>query len=285
MSTEEFLSHLATLNVTIWAVGDRLQFRGPEEALTAELVAELGRRKSQLIDVVDRRDDGLASIQPAPRSEELELSLAQQRVWVLAELAPDNAFLTHLDAMHIAGPVDVDALERAFREIVRRHEALRTTFPSRGGVPSQQIGPVPDEIVRLVDQEQLSEPDRAAAFELEARAELHRPFDLAVGPVMRVTLLRRSATDHSLLVALHHIAGDAWSLGLLRRELASLYEAFTSGRASPLPGTEGPICGLRALAAGRGCVRERSTRTWSTGDSNWLTCRSSSSRPITAAPS
>ena len=102
-------------------------------------------------------------------------------------------------------------------------------------MPSQQIGPVPDEIVRLVDQEQLSESERAAAFEREARAELHRPFDLAVGPVIRVTLLRHSATDHSLLVALHHIAGDAWSLGLLRRELASLYDAFTSGLPSPLP--------------------------------------------------
>ncbi|HEU0053004.1 MAG TPA: condensation domain-containing protein, partial [Longimicrobium sp.] len=127
------------------------------------------------------------------------------------------------------------AVERALGEIVRRHEALRTTFAEVDGAPVQVIAPFDGFTLLVEDLSELGEADREAALRRRAGEEGTRPFDLAAGPLFRATLLRLGAEDHVLLVGMHHIVGDGWSMGVLSREFSALYEAYREGRESPLP--------------------------------------------------
>ncbi|HEY7768095.1 condensation domain-containing protein, partial [Longimicrobium sp.] len=138
-------------------------------------------------------------------------------------------------ALRLRGALDVDALERALGEIVRRHEALRTTFPERGGTPVQEITPFNGFILPVEDLSALGEADREAALRRRAGEEARRPFDLSAGPLFRAALLRLGAHEHVLLLAQHHIVSDGWSRGGLHQELSALYAAYREGRESPLP--------------------------------------------------
>ncbi|MGK3992297.1 non-ribosomal peptide synthase/polyketide synthase [Sorangium sp. So ce1024] len=182
---------------------------------------------------------------PAGREGPLPLSFAQQRLWFLAQLAPDSAFYNVAGAVRIEGPLDRAALEESFQEIVRRHEALRTTFAAVDGVPRQVIAP-PGAGARLpfegVDLRALPGPDRDAAVRRLAAEEARRPFDLERGPLARATLLQLADAEHVLLLTMHHIVSDGWSVGVLLRELSALYDALRGegsreGR-PPLPALE-----------------------------------------------
>ncbi|NMO13901.1 non-ribosomal peptide synthase/polyketide synthase [Pyxidicoccus fallax] len=170
---------------------------------------------------------------PVPRSGPLPLSFAQQRLWFLDKLEPGSAAYNVPSVLRLEGPFDVAALERAFTELVRRHEILRTTFPDEGGVAVQAVAPPGPFRLTVVDLHERE--DREAEAWRRVREEAARPFDLARGPLLRVTLLRLSQEQHLLLLTLHHIISDGWSAGVLVRELEALYQAFTAGRPSPLP--------------------------------------------------
>jgi amino acid adenylation domain-containing protein len=174
-------------------------------------------------------------ILPVPRDRDLPLSFAQQRLWFLDRLAPDNPFYNMFGAVRLTGVLGLDALRGAFREIVRRHEALRTTFQSGEHGPVQVIAPPPVFDVPLVDLEGLAEDPRRRELARLSGDEAQRPFNLAKGPLVRTALLRIAAREHTLLVNLHHIISDGWSMGILFHELASLYGAFGQGAPSPLP--------------------------------------------------
>ncbi|HSF43042.1 MAG TPA: non-ribosomal peptide synthase/polyketide synthase [Thermoanaerobaculia bacterium] len=173
---------------------------------------------------------------PVPRDRDLPLSFAQERLWFLDRLVPDNPFYNIPGAVRLTGALDVRALRHAFAEIVRRHEGLRTTFSSREGRPPVQvISPPGTEILPRVELGSL--PPERARGELRrlAAEERLRPFDLARGPLFRATLAGLGAEDHTLLVSLHHVIADGWSAGILNRELVALYGAFAEGVSSPLP--------------------------------------------------
>ncbi|HEX3525994.1 MAG TPA: amino acid adenylation domain-containing protein, partial [Thermoanaerobaculia bacterium] len=174
-------------------------------------------------------------IVPVPRDRDLPLSFAQQRLWFLDRLAPDNPFYNMFGATRLTGALDLDALRGAFREIVRRHEALRTTFEPGEHGPVQVVAPPPVFDVPLVDLEGLAEDPRRRELARLSGDEAQRPFNLAKGPLVRAALLRIAARKHTLLVNLHHIISDGWSMGILLRELATLYGAFSQGAPSPLP--------------------------------------------------
>jgi pristinamycin I synthase-3/4 len=174
-------------------------------------------------------------ILPVPRDRGLPLSFAQQRLWFLDRLAPDNPFYNMFGAVRLTGALDLDALRGAFREIVRRHEALRTTFEPGSGGPVQVIAPPPALDVPLVDLEGLADDVRRHELARLSSDEARRPFNLARGPLVRAALLRIAAREHTLLVNLHHIISDGWSMGILFHELATLYGAFCQGAPSPLP--------------------------------------------------
>ncbi|HEV2852358.1 MAG TPA: non-ribosomal peptide synthase/polyketide synthase [Thermoanaerobaculia bacterium] len=165
--------------------------------------------------------------------EALPLSFAQERLWFLDRLEGGGPRYNVPSAVRLTGWLDPAALAAAFREIVRRHEVLRTRFGEEQGRPVQMVQPPFDPLLAQVDLRAISSP--AALMVAIATAEARRPFDLAAGPLLRLTLLRVAEEEHVLLLVLHHAIADAWSMGLLIAEVAALYGAAVSGRPSPLP--------------------------------------------------
>lgn len=201
------------------------------EATTVALLAER-------IETAMRAGRGLRApaLERVPRGVPLPASFAQQRLWFLQQLDPDTCAFNVPRAVRLRGelgPGGVALLGRAMNEIVRRHEVLRTTFREVGGEPFQVIGPTVPVILPVVDLSGLRNP-AAEADRLCAEAA-RMPFDLAAGPVLRVLLLRLVHDEHLLLLNIHHIATDHWSMGVLVGELMELYDAFLRGESSPLP--------------------------------------------------
>src|SRR6185369_7128390 len=128
--------------------------------------------------------------------------------------------------------------EQSFTEVIRRHEVLRTTFQMSAEEPEQVIASEPCFQLPAIDLSTLPEAARAREVQVWATAEAARPFDLSVLPLLRATLLRLAAGEHILLLTMHHIISDGWSLGLLVKEMAVLYQAFSHERPSPLPPLE-----------------------------------------------
>jgi amino acid adenylation domain-containing protein len=174
-------------------------------------------------------------IQRIQRGAERPLSFAQQRLWFLDQLVPGNSFYNLPAAVRLEGPLDIPVLKRALSEIVRRHEALRTTFPMVEGRPVQRVVPAARLPVSVVELSGLSDEEREAEAERLSVAEAQRPFRLATGPLVRAVLLRFGPGEHLALLTMHHIASDGWSMGVFVREAGELYEAFAQGRPSPLP--------------------------------------------------
>jgi len=175
---------------------------------------------------------------PAPAasgSGQIPLSFSQQRLWFLDQLDPGSFTYNLFSAYRLKGELNVAALEQSSREIVRRHEVLRTVFKSEGGNPVQVVLPTLAITIPVFDlRGTVSEEDRWAEVRRVVKEEAQRPFDLATGPLLRITLLQLADDEYVLLRAMHHIVSDGWSGGVLFRELAALYEAFSNGQPSPL---------------------------------------------------
>src|SRR5436190_4114463 len=137
-------------------------------------------------------------------------------------------------AERLQGRLDVAALERTLTEIFRRHEVLRTVFAVRGDQPVQVIQPETEVKIPIIDLVDLDESEREAEALRLVDEEAKRPMDLANGPLLRFILLRLGADDHIAVLTMHHIISDGWSMGIFEREVATLYEAFSTGKASPL---------------------------------------------------
>ena len=177
-------------------------------------------------------------IQSLPRSGEshaFPLSFAQQRLWFLDQVHPGNSAYNLPFSRRIKGPLDVDALERSFNEMNRRHEALRTRFLLVEGTPVQIVSPPQPWRLATEDLRGLAANQKEAEVQQIVGEEARRPFDLATGPLLRCRLLRLSEQAHVLLLTMHHIVSDGWSMGVLIREIGLLYEAFSAGQPSPLP--------------------------------------------------
>ena len=168
------------------------------------------------------------------RDADLPLSFAQQRLWFLNQLEPDNPFYNEPTAIRIKGSLNVAALEQSLNEIVRRHETLRTTFVTVNGQPVQVIASALTLALPVVNLREVSDLERDAETQRLATEEAQQRFDLTQGSLLRTTLLQLGEEEHVLLLTIHHIVFDEWSMGVLLRELATLYEAFSNGKRSPL---------------------------------------------------
>ncbi|MEA2175560.1 MAG: hypothetical protein QOD00_3152, partial [Blastocatellia bacterium] len=175
-------------------------------------------------------------MRPVSREADLPLSFAQQRLWFLDQLVPGNPFYNVPAAVRLTGQLNVAALEESLNEALRRHEVLRTTFANRNGLPAQVIAPSLELRLVLLDLEELESDEREREALRLASEEAQLPFDLSRGPMMRAKLLRLSSVEHLLLLTIHHIASDGWSMGVLVREMMAMYEAFSQGQRSTLPG-------------------------------------------------
>jgi amino acid adenylation domain-containing protein len=199
----------------------------------APTIAELARR----LDRARREEEGLVPppIKPFPRDGAVPLSFAQERLWVLDQMEPNNPFYNISRSLRLKGTLQTEAVEKALNEIVRRHESQRTTFALQDGHPVQKILPFLTIPLELQDLSDLPESEREDEARRIAGDEATRPFDLAMGPLLRARLLRLGNEHHVLLLNMHHIISDAWSADILLQELGVLYDAFCGGRPSPLP--------------------------------------------------
>jgi len=160
-------------------------------------------------------------------------TVGQKVIWSLDQLKPGNPAYNIALRFRVSGRLQVSAMQRALEEIVRRHEALRTTFSLDDGEVQQIVHPPTPVQLPVVDLESSSEPERAAEQAMEDEATLG--FDLASGPLFRGRLLRSAVDDHILLLTMHQSVTDGWSTGIINRELAALYESIEAGRSSTLP--------------------------------------------------
>ncbi|HVF49589.1 MAG TPA: amino acid adenylation domain-containing protein, partial [Pyrinomonadaceae bacterium] len=161
------------------------------------------------------------------------LSFAQQRLWFLNVLEPNSPYIIPAN-FHLRGRLNTVALEQTLNEIVRRHEALRTTFTSIGGEPVQSITPQLTLALPVYDIGDLPDAERPSEIKGH-KLELHRPYNLSQAPLVRARLLRLGADEHLLLMSMHHIVSDGWSIGVMIREMAALYEAFSLNNRATLP--------------------------------------------------
>ncbi|WP_437931241.1 amino acid adenylation domain-containing protein [Sorangium sp. So ce291] len=183
-----------------------------------------------------RADQALVPpLAPAPRAEVMPVSFAQQRLWFFDQLAPGSALYNDVVALRLTGPLDAPALRRSLDEIARRHESLRTSVVTVGGRPHQKVAPAAPAPLSFADLRALGEPDPEGAAARRAAEEARRPFDLAQGPLWRASLLQIADDAHVLVLVVHHVVWDGFSLRVFFRELAALYDAFRAGRPSPLP--------------------------------------------------
>ena len=181
-----------------------------------------------------RRNAGADAIACRADAGPAELSFAQQRLWFLDQLVPGNPFYNIPFALPLRLAVDETALRRALADIVRRHEALRTTFIATPDGPRQEVRVAYDPMARTIDLSAQPAPARQRELERLATEEARAAFDLSQGPLLRTRLVRLAAADHVLLMTMHHIVSDGWSMGVFLRELMQLYDAFVRGLPSPL---------------------------------------------------
>jgi acyl carrier protein len=198
-------------------------FRAPTIAELADAIQLASRKPSA--PPIERR----------ARPPELPLSFAQQRLWFVEQLSPGTTQYVLPGAARLEGVLHVDALRRSFEEVIRRHEALRTTFQVTESGPVQRIEAEPVIRQPLIDLKALSPPAAESEVERIVGGEGGRPFDLTRGPLIRDWLIQVSERDHVVSFAMHHIASDGWSAGILLHEVAALYEAFSRDAPSPLP--------------------------------------------------
>ncbi len=201
--------------------------------LEAPTIANL----SEKIAVALKTGVGLDAVPIAPvrRDQDLPLSFAQQRLWFLQVLDHGSDAYNMPEAIRLSGTLDTVALHQSLNEIVRRHEALRTTFTTVDGQPVQIITPTLQLELPIVDLTSLPEYQRAEEIERLALAEGKQTFDLSKDPLLRAVLLRLSAQEHVLFLIMHHIVSDDWSMEIFAREIAALYQSFSAGKSSPLP--------------------------------------------------
>ncbi|MDB9432747.1 amino acid adenylation domain-containing protein, partial [Microcystis aeruginosa] len=233
-SIETFLSDLANQDIKLWMDGDRLRCNAPQGVLTPEIQTELKNRKAEIIQFLDQlgSEDQVSprTILPIPRDGQLPLSFAQARLWFLYQLEGATGTYNMTGALSLSGPLQVEALKQALGAIIQRHESLRTSFQSVDGVPVQVIDPQPIWELTMVNL-----AGKETEAEKLAYRESQTPFDLTKSPLLRVTLLKLQPEKHILLINMHHIISDGWSIGVFVRELSHLYRAFVAGKEATLP--------------------------------------------------
>jgi amino acid adenylation domain-containing protein len=212
----------------VWRVRQSMGIDLPLGAIfEAPTLGQLAR----LLPSCRRVEPEAAPAQPTPAQAlaVAPMSFAQRRLWLLSALESDPAVYNICQQIDLAGPLDAARLERAFNAVIARHEALRTTFGMSDGQPVQRIAPSLSLTIPIEFAASDHQADQLAA------QEARFAFDLAVGPLIRARLLRLAPDRHRLLLTMHHVVSDGWSMGLLLRELSEFYRADLEGRIADLP--------------------------------------------------
>ena len=231
----QFLSDLRAKDVLLSVDGDKLTCNAPMHAITPEIRQELSDRKEEILNFL-RSTQGWKAAETGQRSSrDLPLSRSQQRIWFLDQLDPGNPAYNIVIPLWLTGSLDRDAMERALRAVIERHEALRTGFSQRGGRPFAWIATEKSWQMEVTDLRHLTEPQAETEATQLAWHAGRWSFDLEKPPLFRATLYQVTSERYLLCLVVQHIVADGWSLGILSREMSELYSAFAAGASSPLP--------------------------------------------------
>lgn len=236
-TAEQVILNLQAHDINLWVEEGKLRYRAPKEALTETLRAEIAQYRTEILALLTQsvaQAQPHQAIQPVQRTAHLPLSFAQQRLWFLNEFGSGAAYNMPM-ALEITGKLNIAALQQTLSEIVRRHESLRTTFVTTEGTPYQIIQPARPLTLPLVDLRALPTDAQQAEVKRLSELEAEQPFDLKQGCMLRGQVLQLAEEHFMLLLTMHHIAADGWSMGVLAREWNALYTAFSQGQPSPLP--------------------------------------------------
>jgi len=239
MSASKLLKDLGDMGVKVWAKeGGRLRYKAEKGIMTPQLLEKLTVHKSDILEILqadDVPDTAYMPVETVSRDAALPLSFAQERLWFLAQLESDSAFYNSSWAYHISGSLDKGALKQSLNHIVQRQESLRTTFPSTGGTPGQLIAANIDFELEKIDLQAVPEDRRRDESDRIVNEEARRPFDLSTGPLFRATLMQMGDAEHVLVLTMHHIVTDGWSMEIFFREISVCYEAYSRGKTPRLP--------------------------------------------------
>ena len=235
----EFITHLHHLKIKIWTDGEHLKYSAPKGALSTQLRAELTERKKDLLKFLNEANLSINSnqtiIKPAPEGVDFPPSLGQRHLWFLDKLGIGGTVYNLSVALRLQGVLQVSAFEQSINEIVKRHNALRTIFVTINRQPIQKIASYNGVKLPVKDLSSLSVGKKETEIRRLAREDAHQAFNLAKGPLYRVSLLKLSNAEYIFLLAWHHIISDGWSQGVFMKELSTSYNALVSGKTLLLP--------------------------------------------------
>ncbi|WP_416235761.1 amino acid adenylation domain-containing protein [Nostoc sp. UHCC 0252] len=238
MNIEQLVVDLSKQGVKLWVEGEQLRVNAPKGVLTLETRDLLAKNKAELIFLLHEKNADTDTDFPpikAERPQNLPLSFAQERLWLLNQLEPDNSSYNEQAALKLHGKLNAVALEQSLNKIIDRHEALRTNFSTINEQPVQVITDSLNLNVPIVDLSELPESEREIACQQLATTEANQPFDLASSPLIRASVVKLTEVEHALVLTIHHIVVDGWSIGVLMRELATIYSAICNNLSLELP--------------------------------------------------
>lgn len=218
MTAQELLSYLFRQGIELWMEGDRLRYRGVKRTIPPQLVALLRQHKVELQVLLKERKKN--------PNEPFPLSYTQKAFWFLYQMNPTSTAYIGSLAVTLRGPVSAPALRRALEQLCMRHPSLRTSLVLHEEVPWQQVDAAPACSLSITDATSWSDE----ALQARVQTEAHRPFNLLQEAAIRVHLFQRSRHESVLLLCMHHIHMDGWSLGILIRDLGALYRSQLSGQ-------------------------------------------------------
>ncbi|NEO42370.1 MAG: amino acid adenylation domain-containing protein [Moorea sp. SIOASIH] len=234
----KFLSQLRKLNVQVSSNGEKLRCQAPEGVLTPALSQQIAERKAEILaylkQVRQKKDSNSPAISVISRDENLPLSFAQERLWFINQLEGSTVAYNSPGVLRISGNLNLNALQQALSDIVRRHEVLRTSFQTVNGTPIQVIDPKATLNLKIVDLQEIEVKERETVLQQQIQQEITKPFKLERAPLIRCRLWQLDGTEYVFSLTMHHIISDAWSIGIFIQELSTLYRAFTQGEPSPL---------------------------------------------------
>ena len=239
MNLNELLFELSERGIKLWAEGEKLHLRAAKEALTPEIRESINEHKAVLLASLNQHNQiklaSSISIPTVPRDKEIPLTFNQEGLWFLDQLAAKSSTYNISAARKIVGNLNLVVLEKCIAEIVKRHEILRTSFRMINGSAIQVINTDVTVLLSVIDLQVLPEKEQLLKVQYLANQEAQQSFDLTTAPLVRFKLLKLGSESYILLLTIHHIISDVWSMGIIIQELATLYKAFIAGQPSPLP--------------------------------------------------
>jgi amino acid adenylation domain-containing protein/non-ribosomal peptide synthase protein (TIGR01720 family) len=234
MMGEQLVLKMSELDIKLYLVDGKLKYSAAKDVITDEIKASLVEHKQEIIDFLNTSPSAAENQCDSDKSNNMKLSFSQQRLWFIDQLEGGSAQFNIRMAIKLTGLININAFKRAISSIIERHEVLRTCFASSDGNPYQIIQDKFELPLKSIDISHLNFDEQTQKVAQLASEDGNKLFDLSKDVLIRVNLLKLSAEQHIVLFNMHHIASDAWSIGILIKEFSILYNAYCQKQDNPL---------------------------------------------------